>query len=493
MILNRNFLFISYYFFIFANSSLPKANSEINTQFHRDITKENSSCYKLNIHQQNLEANINKNDIITNKEKNSNTRLIRIIDMTKDSKKEDFGIKNNKNTNSTVVSYGSDAQKNINILDAKKEQIKEVQLMNSNQLIFNNKFSTTEKDSLKIINAEDFLNRAKGSILGAFVGDSIGSYLEFKKTVTSEDADKALNMPGGGPFSLSPGQITDDSEFAICLLYGLLDGKGRLSLDKIAYHYFKWLTSPPFDIGATCFGGLKPLLKYKNEKNPDCKGWSLQCRQIAGDVNKNSCSNGGLMRITPLAVWCSKLDDIEQMENAIYLEQSFTHPNPITQQAAFTYCLAIRYLLRNQGDIEGAINEVREWINKKGVDEIKKWWDIVEKNTWITEKQSIGWSKIAWTYSFILLKNETDYNKIMKKVLMNGGDTDTNACIVGGLIGAKLGYKKLNDQIPEQCKKLLRYDAPQANRKRPEFLTPRNAFLKIEELVKIAPSKLIII
>ena len=29
----------------------------------------------------------------------------------------------------------------------------------------------------------------------------------------------------------------------------------------------------------------------------------------------------------------------------------------------------------------------------------------------------------------------------MKEVISEGGDTDTNACIVGGLIGAALGFK----------------------------------------------------
>ena len=29
----------------------------------------------------------------------------------------------------------------------------------------------------------------------------------------------------------------------------------------------------------------------------------------------------------------------------------------------------------------------------------------------------------------------------MKEVISAGGDTDTNACIVGGLIGAALGFK----------------------------------------------------
>ena len=30
-------------------------------------------------------------------------------------------------------------------------------------------------------------------------------------------------MNGGGPFKLYAGQVTDDSELAMCLMYGLID------------------------------------------------------------------------------------------------------------------------------------------------------------------------------------------------------------------------------------------------------------------------------
>jgi hypothetical protein len=40
----------------------------------------------------------------------------------------------------------------------------------------------------------------------------------------------------------------------------------------------------------------------------------------------------------------------------------------------------------------------------------------------------------------------------MKRTIREGGDTDTNACIVGGLIGSIIGYKQLPK---EYMKKLL--------------------------------------
>ena len=43
----------------------------------------------------------------------------------------------------------------------------------------------------------------------------------------------------------------------------------------------------------------------------------------------------------------------------------------------------------------------------------------------------------------------------MKEIIQNGGDTDTNACIVGGILGALVGIK----QIPEEyVQKALAFD-----------------------------------
>jgi ADP-ribosylglycohydrolase len=63
-------------------------------------------------------------------------------------------------------------------------------------------------------------NRAEGSILGAFIADSIGSALEFRKVCTEEDVKMAMRMPGNvEPWFLEAGQVTDDSELAMCQLH----------------------------------------------------------------------------------------------------------------------------------------------------------------------------------------------------------------------------------------------------------------------------------
>jgi len=54
--------------------------------------------------------------------------------------------------------------------------------------------------------------------------------------------------------------------------------------------------------------------------------------------------------------------------------------------------------------------------------------------------------KIAFTLAFRELVHPTgdgSWKDAIEATLLKGGDTDTNACIVGGLVGASVGMSKL--------------------------------------------------
>lgn len=144
---------------------------------------------------------------------------------------------------------------------------------------------------------------------------------------------------------MKPGQVTDDSELALCLAKGLAEGEGIFSLDRIARYYGYWINSEPFDLGNTIRKGLKPL-RDQSEKN-GFGGWAEKCADSAFKDNQKSESNGGLMRITPLAVFCSKLENPNDIEKAVRGEQALTHSRDIAQEAAIGYCLGLGHLIRN--------------------------------------------------------------------------------------------------------------------------------------------------
>lgn len=58
-----------------------------------------------------------------------------------------------------------------------------------------------------------------------------------------------MKMEGGGCWKLAPGQITDDSELAMCLMHSLVEGNGKLNTGNIVKYYGQWYAFGPFDIG----------------------------------------------------------------------------------------------------------------------------------------------------------------------------------------------------------------------------------------------------
>ena len=138
-----------------------------------------------------------------------------------------------------------------------------------------------------------------------------------------------MSMPGGGPHQVARGQVTDDSELAMALMWGLNkaneeedSGQPRVfSNAQIAYHYREWMRSEPFDIGSTTNQALSPLLENLDPENS---------KKSAKALNRDSLSNGGMMRITPLAVWAANLEDQEDLKDAVVADVEFTHPNPLS-------------------------------------------------------------------------------------------------------------------------------------------------------------------
>ena len=76
-------------------------------------------------------------------------------------------------------------------------------------------------------------------------------------------------------------------------------------------------------------------------------------KQTAKRVNKESRSNGGLMRIAPIGIWMAEhVKDrtdarYENLKTVVKADIELTHPDKLTQQCCFLYCSAIAFLLNN--------------------------------------------------------------------------------------------------------------------------------------------------
>ena len=197
------------------------------------------------------------------------------------------------------------------------------------------------------------------------------------------------------------------------------------------------------------------------------------------------------MRITPLAVWGYRLSESELL-NAVQLQTNLTHSNPDANQACYLYCLAIKHLINNVGDAEGAYKKAK---SQAGI--ISEWFDLIETERLPLATKSIGSSIIAFTYSFYFLLRiangeELTYEEIQRQMLRFGGDTDTNAAIAGGLVGAYFGISQIK---PDWVNGLLSFNNTGVQNKnlvvRPKYLIPKHSLVKeLSFIINNAPSKL---
>ena len=84
--------------------------------------------------------------------------------------------------------------------------------------------------------AVEVTGRIRGAILGHATGDALGTTLEFKPRGTFEPISEML---GGGPFSLKPGQWTDDTAMMLCLAESLIKIGGFDARDQLG-RYVRW-------------------------------------------------------------------------------------------------------------------------------------------------------------------------------------------------------------------------------------------------------------
>ena len=71
------------------------------------------------------------------------------------------------------------------------------------------------------------VDRCKGCVLGAWLGDATGAVLEFQGRPSASALNAALTLPGGGIVKVGPGQITDDGELTCCLLLALVESNSK--------------------------------------------------------------------------------------------------------------------------------------------------------------------------------------------------------------------------------------------------------------------------
>eukprot|EP01083_Nonionella_stella_P211997 765997_1 len=275
----------------------------------------------------------------------------------------------------------------------------------------------------------------------------------------------------------------------------------------VAEEYARWYHSDPFDIGGctTATVGEAPHVAKMKRTAYDYNTYGGKSGNLA---------NGSLMRCMPLIVYGYKLK-YDELYNLMTEDSSLTHANPVIFVANTVYAISAQYLLHtHHADAEEkkkddddddtekygrnalAFIQGEKWLNaqrqnkkeNKAFEEVYEWLmdckqdDISKLHS---AGQHIGFVKIAFQRALYHLWNGTEFETAIRMTIAEGGDTDTNACIVGGLIGALCGLNK----IPNKFKDRIMYCAP-AKPKRDEIFQAKLYVNKqyIETVIKNAPN-----
>jgi len=297
------------------------------------------------------------------------------------------------------------------------------------------------------------LDRARGCLIGQLAGDSLGSQVEFLDPVSIRE-----RHPGGvrtfvpSPvWRTLPGQPTDDSEMALALARTLV-GRGAFSADEVREAYVRWLRSVPFDVGRTVGMGLQ------------------------GAPNPQSQANGALMRVSPLGIFGARRT-LEEVARFAAEDARITHPHPVCVQASQLFAMAVARAVATGCDGPTLFSELRHWAAELDVDaSILEVLDLAELAPPKDFMHLRGWVLIALQNALYHLKHTPSPEEAIVRTIDGGGDTDTNAAIVGALLGAVHGlhaFPRAWVDTVLACRPAA--GAPGVQRPRPEFYWPVDA------------------
>lgn len=279
-------------------------------------------------------------------------------------------------------------------------------------------------------------------MLGALVGDAAGAVLEFMAgPPTEEQVAHAMTMPGGGRMRVGRGQVTDDGELTMTLWQGLVeyDTETEFPVIDILQGYQEWHDSDAFDIGHTCasaFGKASELFKGGSHRptEEEIEGY----RAFVEERNAFSEANGALMRATAIVAAGIEKPAWVCIQNAIE-DARLSHPNQVCQEVNAIYVYACILLLRGFNMIE-VLEKLDTFIKQEiHSEKVLEWYykDSLDISGLIATER-IGHVRWAFTMAMYFLRHpEIQYKEAIRQTLLKGGDTDTNAAIVGGLVACR--------------------------------------------------------
>lgn len=289
-------------------------------------------------------------------------------------------------------------------------------------------------------------DRIRGGIIGLLVGDALGVPYEFHSAQEIPPFEEIEFEPPTdfrrAHAGVSIGTWSDDGAQALILLDSLLTC-GKFDINHFAKGLIDWYDSGFMAVGGKVFDvGVQTATAIRELK-------SGVSPNIAGGFDEYSNGNGSLMRVLPLAIWHQGTD--EELIQDAFSQSAVTHNHLRSKVCCALYCLWARNILQMKENAwESAFETFIKLFPEDSLEYIELTTKIFPTNAEY-EIRGSGYVVDSLRAS-IWLDKKNNYEEVVKSAISLGQDTDTTACIAGGIAGLKFGIEGIPNRWIEQLK-----------------------------------------
>jgi ADP-ribosylglycohydrolase len=322
----------------------------------------------------------------------------------------------------------------------------------------------------------------KGLLFGGALGDALGVPHEFRYCKAEyngklEHILQRTNRYNGDVSTTEIGQVSDDTEMSICILNSLIENDMVYQQEKVALKYMDWSNSGTKMMGINTRDLFKGVTTYSGYRNRYNKKFEKT------DVALNAQSNGAIMRCGILVIF--KFQDDKLFRRIVKEDCYLTNPNK--------FCYRVNYIFLTSV-YQAMIGKTKKEILKNAIDnanfdEIYHILQCVKKKKIVdVNNNKKGWCIYGIYLAYYSLIHFDNYADGIDYIIQQKGDTDTNACIAGYLLGAFYGYDKMvsHKRTKKNIHIMMKCDTSQSSHPRPSiyhlknYLTDENVDLLIK-------------
>jgi ADP-ribosyl-[dinitrogen reductase] hydrolase len=266
-------------------------------------------------------------------------------------------------------------------------------------------------------------DKALGAMLGLAVGDALGAPVDrlAREQVTS------VEMVGGGPYAVRPGQGTGVTQMALRLAGSIAD-LGGYDADHALRGYVAWYrTDPP---------GLSDAMRQvlSAVAGGDDSYRATSSFHLAGG---DTSGNGAVMRATPIGVAYAGRDG--ELRDATLADAALTHFDPLAGKVALLHNQAVGWLVTDGP--QRLVAELKEpsWLDDRIEDVVIPASSGVRGFAESLAASQPGSALTSIAIGLVVAFNADSFEQGLAWAVGLGGDADANGAVAGALLGARLG------------------------------------------------------